>query len=285
MMSKELVEIQRTSLNKFCQGIEELINELVEESVVLNWDEDYLTRRFLSQLKQRLNGSLITDLENRVVFLTPFKLTKPVEKKFGDIAIIVNIEYGDGDNVEGIAFLEAKRKYKESRKFDALKWDQLERIYNEAPHSQLLLYDFRDISEFASTGLVAKKNATASSPMAQLPVTKFVTIPINKAVQVKQNNERLYKLSLPISYQLGYRYMNGFDLDFRNDKLSEVKGDFAKNYQNLDLEVPNHLIYIRIVPEKNVKEESRFLTDKKRMGYIPDSEIDNNLYTQIKPNE
>ena len=283
-MYRESVEIQKTTLNKFCQGIEELINELVKESVVLNWDEDYLTRKLLSQLKQKLNGSLISDLENRVVFLTPFKLTKPVEKKFGDIAIIVNIEYGDGDSVEGIAFLEAKKKYKESRNFDALKWEQLERIYDNAPHSQILLYDFRDISEFVSTGLVSKKNATASSPMAQLPVTKFVTVPINKAIQVRQKNERLYKLSLPLSYQLGYRYMNGFDLDFKNEKLAVVKADFAKNYENIDLEVPGHLIYIRIVPDKSVK-AGRYSTDKKRTSIEPDTGIDSSLYQQIKPND
>ena len=284
MMCPESVEIQKTTLNKFCQGIEELINELVQENVVLDWDEDYITRKFLYELQRKLNGNLITDLENRVVFLTPFKLKKTVEKKFGDIAIIVNIEYGDKDNIEGIAFLEAKRKYKESRNFDALDWKQLERIYGNAPHSQLLLYDFRDVTEFASTGLVTKKNATASSPMNQLPVTKFVTVPINKAIQVKQKNERLYKLSLPISYQIAYRYMNGFDLDFTNDKLSEVKGDFAKNYENTDLEVPSYLIYINIVPDKSV-EEGRYSNDKKRMGNVPDTGIDKNLYGQIKLNK
>ncbi|MDX1909943.1 MAG: hypothetical protein SFV22_00585 [Saprospiraceae bacterium] len=284
-MYQPSVEIQKSNLNKFCQEVEELINDLVQENYVLNWDEDFLTRKFLSQLTQRLNGSLITDLENRVVFLTPFKLTKPVEKKFGDIAIIVTIEFGDGDKIEGIAFLEAKRKYKESRNFDAIKWEQLERIYQNAPHSQLLLYDFRDISEFASTGLVSKKNATAGNPMAQLPVTKFVTAPINKAIQVRQNNERLYKLSLPVSYQLAYRYLNGFDLDFVNDKLKQVKSDFAKNYENVDLEIPAYLIYVSIVPDKSVKEDRNLYSKEKRMGYIPDSGIDERLYSKIKPNE
>ncbi len=278
---QETVEIHKLTLNRFCQGIEELINELVQEIFILNWDEDFITRKLLSQLAQKLNGSQITDLENRVVFLTPFKLTKPVEKKFGDIAIIVNIEYGDGDKIEGIAFLEAKRKYKESRNFDAIKWEQLERICNNAPHSQLLLYDFRDISEFSSTGLVTKKSATASNPMAQLPVTKFVSVPINKAIQIKQKNERLYKLSLPFSYQVGYRYMNGFDLDYNNDKLNQVKEDFGKNYNDLDVEIPSHLIYISIIPDKNLKEEKRFDLEKKRMVITPETGINNNLYTKI----
>jgi len=283
-MVQDSVEIQKTTLNKFCQGIEELINELVKEDYVLDWEEDTLTRKFLSRLRNKLNGSLITDLENRVVFLSPFKLSKPAEYKFGDIAIIVNIEYGDGDNLEGIAFLEAKKKYKESRNYDAIKWEQLERINKNAPHSQLLLYDFRDISEFASTGLVAKKSATASSPMTQLPVTKFVSVPINKALQVKMKNERLYKLSLPVSYQIGYRYLNGFDLDFKNDTLAAVKKDFAKNFTDVDLEVPEYLIYVSIVPDKSVK-ETRFSDEKKRIGIVPDNGINGNLYTQIKTNE
>lgn len=278
---QDTVEVQKLTLNKFCQSIEELINELVQEIFVLDWDEDYITRKFLSQIAQRLNGSQIVDLENRAVFLTPFKLTKPLEKKFGDIAVIVNIAYSDGDQIEGIAFLEAKRKYKQSRCFDAIKWEQLERIYENAPHSQLLLYDFRDVSEFASTGLVTKKSATASNPMAQLPVTKFVTVPINKAVQVKQKNERLYKLSLPLSYQLGYRYLNGFDLDFNSEKLSKVKGDFEKNYVESDLEIPNYLIYISIVPEKSLKEEPKFDNEKKRFVIPPDAEVNESIYTRI----
>lgn len=279
------VEIKKISLNKFCQEVEELINELVEESYVLDWNEDYLTRKLLSQLTVRLNGSLISDLENKVVFLTPFKLTKPLENKFGDIAIIVNIDYGDGDNIEGIAFIEAKRKYKESRNFDAIKWEQLERIFSNAPHSQLLLYDFRDVSEFASTGLVSKKGASASSPMTQLPVTKFVILPINKGIQVKQNNERLYKLSLPLSYQLAYRYMGGFDLDFDTNKLRNVKKDFGQNYEKVDLEVPSYLIYISLIAEKSVKEAKYDNSEKKRFGIIPESGIDEKLVTRIKPND
>lgn len=283
-MPNDLVEIQKTSLNKFCLGIEELINDLVEANFILDWDEDTLTRKFLSQLRQRLNGSLITDHDNRVIFLTPYKLSKTVEKKYGDIGIIVNIEYGDGDKVEGMALLEAKRRYKDSRRYDALDWSQLDRIYKNAPHSQLLLYDFRDISEFASTGLVSKKNATVNNPMTQLPVTKFVVLPLNKAIQIKKNNERLYKLSLPISYQIGYRYLNGFDLDFLTDKLQEVKLDFAKNYESLNLEVPNYLIHINIIPEKKI-EEQRFTQEKKRMAYMPSTEINNNLYLEIKHSE
>lgn len=283
-MFQNETEIQKITLNKFCLGIEELINELVEESKVFSWQEDTITLKFLSQLRQRLNGSLISDMESRIVFLSPFKLRKANEKYYGDIGIIVEIEYGDGDKIEGIAFLEAKRKFKASRNYESLKWEQLERIHSNAPHSQLLLYDFRDISEFASTGLVSKKNATSSNPMVQLPVTKFVTIPINKAIQVKKKNESLYKLSLPISYQLGYRYMNGFDLDFTHDVLLKIKKDFEGNFIGLDEQVPKFLIWIKIVPEKSVK-ESKSSTDKKRMGIEPTLEINSDLYGLIRPNE
>ena len=283
-MYKDQVEIKRLTLNKFCQGIEQIINDLVQENLVLNWDEDYLTRKFLSELTKHLSGSLISDLSNSVVFLTPYKLSKPEEFKFGDIGIVARIEYEDGDIIEGISFIEAKRKYKESRKYDAMDWEQLERIYANAPHSQLLLYDFRDITEFAPTGLVNKKDATASSPMAQLPVTKFVTIPLNKAVKVRKNNERLYKLSLPFSYQFGYRYLNGFDLDYRSDILDQIKKDFSKNYINIEKQVPEYLIYINITSEKNIETEP-FSYDRKRYSIVPNTGINEELYLKIKPKE
>ena len=124
----ESIELKKTTLNRFCQGIEELINELVQDTMILHWDEDHITRKLLYGLEQKLNGVVISDLDNRAVFLTPFKLTKPVEAKFGDIAIVVNVSYDDDDTIEGVAFLEAKRKYKSSSNYDALKWDQLERV-------------------------------------------------------------------------------------------------------------------------------------------------------------
>lgn len=282
----ETVEIKKTTINKFCQGIEEVINELVEDVKILNWDEDHITRKLLSQLTTKLSGSLLSDMENKVVFFTPFKLRKGLEEKYGDIAIIVSIEYTDGDKIEGIAFLEAKKKYKDTGVYSAIKWDQLERINSNAPHSQLLLYDFRNISEFSSTGLVPKKSPTSTNPMIQLPVTKFVVIPTNKAIQVKVNNERLYKLSLPLSYQIGYRYLNGFDLDFGHKKLEQVKRDFAKNYEELILEVPEYLITVTITSEKNVKEDILAMEGKKqRIVYVPETDIDDDLYIKIKPKD
>lgn len=283
-MAQTSVEIQRMTLNKFCLAIEEVINDLVASSKALRWDENYITAELFARITTRLNGSLISDLDDKVVFLTPFKLGLSSEKKFGDIAIIVNIDYGDGDSIEGVAFLEAKKKYKASRNFDALKWEQLNRIYNNAPHSQLLLYDFRDISEFASTGLVSKKSGNATNPMIQLPVTKFVTVPLTKAIQVKKKNDRLYKLSLPLSYQIGYRYMNGFDLDFQHDILKEVKTDFENNFENIDSEMPNYLIYVSVVPNEKV-EEVEDTDSKKRRGQIPNTGINSDLYNKIEPSE
>lgn len=117
--------------------------------------------------------------------------------------------------------------------------------------------------------------------MSQLPVTKFVSVPIKKAIQVKQKNEMLYKLSLPFSYQIGYRYMNGFDLDFDNDKLFQVREDFDNNYNDLNLEVPSHLIYVSIIPDKNFKEEKRFDSEKRRMIKTSETRINQNLYSKI----
>ena len=278
---REELELQKISLNKFCQNIELLINDLVQENSALNWDEDFLTRKLLAAIKEKLDGSIISELGNKVIFLTPFKLKKTLENKYGDIAIIVKINYDDGDSLNGVAFLEAKRKYKESGHYDAIHWGQLKRIYGYAPHSQLLLYDYRDITDFAPNALVSRKNPTDSNPMLQIPVTKFVVAPINKVLQLKHKSEKLYKLSLPFSYQLGYRYLNGFDLDYNSTVLDAVKGDFEFNYENLDIPIPEYLLSIEVISEKGLEESNQNFYNKKKLFIKPKSDI-NNDYLEIK---
>ena len=132
--------------------------------------------------------------------------------------------------------------------------------------------------------MVNKRKASESNPMNQLPVTKFVTIPINKSLKAKHKNEKLYKLSLPFSYQLDYRYLNGFDLNFDDEILDQIKGDFNKNYEVLELHAPLYLIYISIVPEVKLK-ESYQSSKKKKIITKPETPVDRGLYTRIRSSD
>src|SRR5690554_4811639 len=77
-----------------------------------------------------------------------YKLKGTFENKFGDIALIVNINYRDGTSVNGAAFLEAKKRDWRKTTFGTMKLPQAKKILKNAPHSQYLLYDYEEITNF-----------------------------------------------------------------------------------------------------------------------------------------
>jgi hypothetical protein len=266
MYRSETVELKKITLTKFCQEIEKIIKDVVDETSLIDWDEDHITRRLLHLMRVNLNGSQIEDLELRNIFINPFKLkSKKLENSYGDIAIVVKIEYKDGDTIEGVAFLEAKRKYKESGNFDALKWDQLERILSNASHSQLLMYDFKPITDFAPTGLENNRTTSGSNAMLSLPITYMTTAPIQNTLQLRKNNDRLYKLSIPFSYQLAYRYFYGFDLQFDEKMIRAAKGDISEQIKDL---YPSYVVFITIQQGQKIadkKNKEKFAVQEPRL--------------------
>lgn len=277
MYANEPVEIKKITLNKFCQEVEKIIKSVVDETSMIDWNEDHITRRLLHLMRFNLNGSQIEDLELRNVFINPFKLkSKKMENSYGDIAVVVKIEYKDGDWLEGVGFLEAKRKYKDSGAFDALKWGQLEKIVANASHSQLLLYDFKPITDFAPTGLETSRVASGSNAMISLPVTYITTAPIKNTLQLKKNNERLYKLSIPFSYQLVYRYFYGFDLQFEDKLIKAAKGDITEQIKET---FPNYVVFVTIQQGQKISEKKN---KEKLEIFEPRIEINTELFAPIR---
>lgn len=167
---------------------------------------------------------------------TAFKLRGKNENKFGDIALLVNIHYHDGDNLEGVAFLEAKKRNKNQTKFGAVKTAQLKRIYKNAPSSMMLLFDYEDITQFIETGIFLER----WNWLVLKPCTCSVVVPINTILHVRKKDTTLYKFSIPFSYQLFFRYFQGFDLEFRELPIKIAKGYAAHKG------VPTYLVIVSI---------------------------------------
>ncbi|HEY2583971.1 MAG TPA: hypothetical protein VGI43_19335, partial [Mucilaginibacter sp.] len=242
------------SIIKFNQSLEQSIQHEINEAYPLHWEEDYITRRLLTVLAG-LNNSQIEVLNSLTnVFIKPFKLKGVNEHKFGDIAILVEIEYKDGDKLKGVAFLEAKRKFRDSSEYDSLDFEQLKRIYSNAPNSRLLLYNYNAMSAITPTGLDTKHGSSGMLP--QMPVTHTTVLNLNAAIQFNIKSEHLHKVSIPFSYQFTYRYLYGLDLEFDEEKIKAAQGFLADK-----IGLSNFVVLISIKPgKKNEKEVSQLFS-------------------------
>jgi hypothetical protein len=229
--------------------IENLLVEHVKENYRADWDEDFITRSILKGIRQELNLANVVDFKDKIrINWVPYKLTGKAENKFGDIAILVNISYRDGDKIEGVAFLEAKKKRPGHIKFEEIRFVQLKRIRKWAPSSMILLYDYDDIMQF-SDFLFA---GDLYRGWNYKPYTFAVVIPTGIVIQTAKRDTTLYKFSLPFSYQLVFRYFNGLDLEFRNTPLEIAKG-YAR-----DKGLPAYLVTVSITQGKAEPEPISF---------------------------
>ena len=226
------------STQAYVNNLEEIVKRNVKGNFPVDWNEDFITRGLLKNIRNELGYITIDDFQfdNRINWI-PYKLSGKPENKFGDIAILVKIHFQDGDNIEGVAFLEAKKRSKDSTKFDMLELSQLERIHSNAPNARVLLYDYFDVNQCA-----------AFIPPQSLPRKGWeyklsscaVTLPMNLAIKTKKKDMTLYKFAIPFSYQLLYRYFQGLDLDFDENAI-----DVAKGYA-IEKGLPDYLVAISI---------------------------------------
>src|SRR5690606_1984238 len=110
-----------------------------------------ITLKLLSELNVALSSiELEGEDYRRTVEWESYKLRGKYETNFGDIAIVVNINYRDGTHLDGVAFLEAKRRDWRKTTFSAMNDIQLKRVLLNAPRAHYLLYDYEDITGFSN---------------------------------------------------------------------------------------------------------------------------------------
>lgn len=234
------------SLIKFSQEVENRILQEIRDAYPANWDEDYITRRITVALAS-LNGTQVeylTKFQN--IFIAAFKQKGKAETNYGDLAIVVDITYADGDNLVGVAFLEAKRRYEKTTEYKKLDFVQLQRIYDNAPSARLLLYNYKPMSELAPTGLDGGNVSSGGSGLLpKLPSTYTSVMPANTAIHLKKKDDSIEKFSIPFSYQLAFRYLFGMELEFDKEKVDAALGN-AKNEED----IPLYVIPITVKPGK-----------------------------------
>jgi len=244
-----LQNLTKMTLLKFCQNLEQRIQEEIEDAYPTDWDEDYLTRRILVAIKSLSYSQVefLTTFNN--IFIAAFKQKGDAENKLGDIAFVLDITYKDGDNIKGVAFLEAKRRYEGTNEYSAIKIDQLKRIYSHAPSGRLLLYNYNYMSNLAPTGIDGSRTSS-SGILPKIPSTYTSVMPLNTAIHLSSKKDNLEKFTIPFSYQFAFRYLFGMDLEFGKDKVETALGN-SQNKENL----PKYVVPVTVKPGKKGEKE------------------------------
>ncbi len=214
--------------------LEQMLREEVKDSFPHEWDEDYITLKILSEYRKKFSSIKMVDVFSIPIKIESlsYKLKGKNETRFGDIAFLLRIQYPD-KNLEGVAFLEAKKMHQYKNIFDAIKHEQLNRIMSNAPRSLLLMYDYRPIHQYYP--FLAESNFFLLEQY-----THTAVIPISLATSIKDKNEKLYRFSVPLSYQILYRYFRGLDLEFSQKAL-----EIAKGY-NREFGTPQYLVVVSV---------------------------------------
>jgi hypothetical protein len=203
------------NISGLIKKIEKTITEKVHENYPHDWDENIITREIVREFRNNYKRIDLIDRKSAktIIEWSAYKQTGKVENFLGDIGILIKVHLKNGISLEGIALIEAKRRYEDAGHFNAMDMDQIERILNNAPHSMVLLYDYQPID-----------HNHMILPWVHYRNTYAVTLPSYIVDQTKDNTVKLYDFSIPFSYQLCMRYFNGLDLDFSKENIDKVKG-------------------------------------------------------------
>lgn len=244
-------------INDFHYSMEEIFKSEIEGNFPYQWDEDHITRQILRSFRKNFRRISLFGFKHEIkINWEIYKFTGVAETIAGDIGLLVNVHLKSGNVIEGVAFIEAKKRKKDTIRFDALNKNQLKRLNRFSPFSRLLLYDYEDITQFPLNQSYLRSYKDFRYYNFRIENTFAVTIPINLVIANYSNNTNLYHLSLPFSYQLIYRYFHGLDLDYSRNAI-DLFNTFPKS-QGL----PRYLMKISVGIGTDILEtESTMLHD------------------------
>lgn len=223
---KQLAQGNRDSMKSLSFELESLLYSCITEKFQNNWNSERITRSLFSSLKQLFHGKTVhTPGDTIKTAWHLLELKDNSESVFGDFALVVQISYHDGQNARGVVFYDTAEKDAGKNIFPNLHKNNYRRLLSVSPHSQLLLYDYDAITGMAFP-------STAESVIGNQPhswnnwitYTHAVSIPANLALTLDIKTTGLYKVALPLSYQICYRYLYGLDLDYNTAALETATG-------------------------------------------------------------
>ncbi|NEU83263.1 hypothetical protein [Nostoc sp. UIC 10630] len=250
--------ILQMSLMTLYSELENICRQQILDSYPSDWSEDYITRKIVFEYRKLFRDIQINGLSSLTIKINSaaYKFTGKSETKFGDIGLIVRITHPGNRYFEGVTSLEAKIIHKNKRKFQEIKARQLNIISSNVQYPMLLLYDnksiekFHDYSFFPST---AKQNHAVVVPIHIVESIIRDKVPDYFSQNKAQNklpieaNSSIYQFSIPLAYQILFRYFRGLDLDFNQHLIQRIKGyEFEDLLDIQNRTLPQYLLLVSV---------------------------------------
>ena len=108
--------------SNFLSALENILSEGVTSNYPNSWNEDQITYSILDGIRREFGKRIVIEgfRENMKI---QWEFWKHPEKKsefsYEDLAFVVDILHKDGDRLEGVAFIEAKKRHRDKTTFEA----------------------------------------------------------------------------------------------------------------------------------------------------------------------
>jgi hypothetical protein len=211
---------------RFYLEIEFCIENAVRQNHPRPWDENNITHNILAGLRQ-LGPKIKINRRNRDavnVHWDFFKLTGSAEQQYGDVAFIIRMHQKDGQYTDGLGVIEAKKINATKDEYTELlgaRKDQLQKQVGRLPYALVALYDHEDISGFQANlpYLDDPHPFWFHWPHPLLERTHALCVPGNVVLAANRRNRTLYPLGVPLSFQIAWRFLRGFDLHYEPENF------------------------------------------------------------------
>ncbi len=206
--------------------LEEVFFRIVKNAYPGLWESAGITRSLLMDMSAVVTDRQLKTPGNQVrLSMRPLMLSGEPESELCSTAMLFKINYHDGQSALGSAFLDAHVKDAGKNTFPSIKKDHLKRLHSIAHHSQILLYDYDNITGMAFPATAESVlGAYPSNWNGWAPYTTAAAVPANCGIALNCRDTGLYKTSIPWSYQLCFRNMFGLDLDYGDIAVDTARG-------------------------------------------------------------
>ena len=224
--------MEKLSYWRLIGEVERIVKARVPGSHPGDWVEETVTAVLLKTLASELDDTEVSGFrQGYTIRMSAHRQRGKRETVNADISLLVRIAHRDGSTLEGAAFIETKLKQDRKRTFDAFRLPELKKLFRSSPFSQVLFLDYEDITSY-STNRSVQFPPMEYSPwrggIPMTPCTYAAVIPTNIVVAQHLNDTSIYSYSVPLSYQIVYRYFHGFDLDLSEQALLAARGQPTK---------------------------------------------------------
>jgi hypothetical protein len=210
---------------EFAYRLETWLVSAIRSCYPSSWDENQITLSIADKFTGCAETVSLDGLDR------PFKLVwdartlqRPDDTLIGDIAVLVNLTTWAGETLEGVGFLQAKRRDQSANTFSSAKTRQLRKIVRKAPSARLLLYDYDNVSACMDNWVAAIADYSYHRGLAP-SYTHCVSVPAATAFRRGCYTTELHKFGVPLAFQLVARYFRGFDLELAEELVEATKGN------------------------------------------------------------